>query len=306
MWAVLYSDLAMVKKLVAAKADINSKGIIYPNPANKESYYGNLTGIAAATKKLDVLKYLIEVKKVDVNDLEYNPTSKRQDGWSALTYAVSAENIEIINYLISKGAKVNMLIDSTTNYGLEQMVFNKGNKEIIELLIAKGLNYKRVDKSGYNIISRAATSNNPEVLKLAIKLNKKLINAITIDSLSAIMLASFYGKAENVKLLVNSGANIKAVTTGGQTIVHLAARSKNIETLKQALVAYPDALNKQDKNGLSPLLSAAIVQHIETLTYLLENGADISLKDVNNENFEDYANYYKNEEMISLVKKYKK
>lgn len=40
------------------------------------------------------------------------------------------------------------------------------------------------------------------------------------------MLASFYGKAENVKLLVNSGANIKAVTTGGQTIVHLAARSK--------------------------------------------------------------------------------
>lgn len=48
------------------------------------------------------------------------------------------------------------------------------------------------------------------------------------------------------------------------------------------------------------------MQHIETLTYLLENGADISLKDVNNENFEDYANYYKNEEMISLVKKYKK
>ncbi|MDP2385549.1 MAG: ankyrin repeat domain-containing protein [Bacteroidota bacterium] len=306
MWAVLYSDLAMVKKLVAAKADINARGVIYTDPTNRGSYYGNLTGIAVANKKMDILKYLIEEKKVSVNDCEYNPVTKKPDGWPAIAYAVSVGNMEMMNYLLSKGADVNLLLEAQTNYGLEQLAFFKGDKEICERLITKGLNYKRIETGGNSIVTKAAASANPEVLKLALKLNKGVINFPTTDSLFPIMNASFYGRVENFKILVKAGSNTKVRTKSGQTIVHMASRSNSSEMLKEALAVYPDAINIRENQGLSPLLLAAIEKNIEGINILLANGADLTLKDINGATFEDYAKYYNNKEMLELIKKYTK
>ncbi|MFL5753513.1 MAG: ankyrin repeat domain-containing protein [Bacteroidia bacterium] len=306
MWAVMYSDLEMVKKLVNKKADLKAKGAIYIDPLNPVYYYGSLTAIAAAKNKMDILKYLLEEKKININEREYNPSAKSNDGWPPIAYAVSEGNKEMLTYLLSRGADINMFVDPVSQEGLEHMAFSRDNLEICQLLVAKGVKYKRKDKRGNTIITRSTPGKNLEMLKLALQLDKEAVNDFSSDSLYPVLLTAFTGKTEFLKEFQKAGANMKVATNGGQTIVHLAARQDNLETLREALLIYPGALNLPDKQGFTPLISAALDKHPLTAQYLCEHGADLSLKDSYGSTFEDYAKSMDDKEMLQLVQKYKK
>jgi len=103
MWAVYGGDIETVKYLVSKKADFRQKGVIYINK-EKTSYYGNLLSIAVSKDKFEILKFLLEECKIDIEDGEYNPETEKSDGWTALQWAVYEQNSKIEKYLIGKGA----------------------------------------------------------------------------------------------------------------------------------------------------------------------------------------------------------
>ena len=76
MWAVYKSDFNIVKYLIKHKADYTKKGVIYTDE-KQINYYGNLLGIAAGENKPYILKYLLDTCKINVDDLEYNPKTKK-------------------------------------------------------------------------------------------------------------------------------------------------------------------------------------------------------------------------------------
>ncbi len=81
MWAAYKADQQMVKFLVESGANFNHKGII---DLGGGAYYGNLMGLAAGTGKLELLKYLVEFCKINVDDNELNAENGEADGWTAL------------------------------------------------------------------------------------------------------------------------------------------------------------------------------------------------------------------------------
>ncbi|RZC36667.1 Ankyrin repeat domain containing protein [Asbolus verrucosus] len=58
----------------------------------------------------------------------------------------------------------------------------------------------------------------------------------------------------------------------------LAAENGRLETLKALLEENPELINVTDKEGYSPLHRACYGNHVETVKYLLQNGANIAAK----------------------------
>lgn len=77
-------------------------------------------------------------------------------GWSALYYAVKQEKVEVVSFLLKRGAKID-LSDSAGCSALH-IAAAGNNTEIIQLLINAGANYSDKDKNGMTPLAYAMTS----------------------------------------------------------------------------------------------------------------------------------------------------
>lgn len=108
------------------------------------------------------------------------------------------------------------------------------------------------------------------------KLNERLMNAVKNN------------QREEVKFLLNAGADVNAKDVYGSTPLHFAtnyARSHIMELL----VEYGADVNAQDKNGITKLMQVCSYGDIEMAGYLLEHGANPMITDLLGENSMDYA-----------------
>jgi len=105
MWAALKGDLEMVKYLVKKGADVSKKGFISDDTYGNY-IYGNITGLAIAKKDLKMVKYLIEDCGIDINDIELDPETMKETGWSLFDYAAIVKDTLILSYLIEKGVVI--------------------------------------------------------------------------------------------------------------------------------------------------------------------------------------------------------
>ena len=78
-------------------------------------------------------------------------------------------------------------------------------------------------------------------------------------------------------LLITTIAAVLVVGCGPGVNIHEAARTGNIEAVKQHIAAGTD-VNAKDKYGESPLLFAATFGHKEIAELLIANGADVNTK----------------------------
>jgi tetratricopeptide (TPR) repeat protein len=122
MWAAYRGSLNLVRELVAAKADPRRKGAIYLDTA-RQSYYGNLPGIAAGEGNLPLLRYLLDGLGLPVDDREYNPETGKEDGWTAAQWADSradyqkGDHGQVMAYLERRQADLAFLRDTARDAG---------------------------------------------------------------------------------------------------------------------------------------------------------------------------------------------
>ena len=218
MWAVYSGNLEMVKYLVSKNADCNKKGLLYlDNKGNK--YYGSLLSIAVAINKLSILKFLIEQCKIDVDDKEYNPLTKKSDGWTALQWSVYGGMRDIEKYLIEKGANEELCFEQkafqyyeNNEYVNASLYFEKAIP-IIEKesgkneKFAKALLYAAIC---FNQIGRLKKAHNYNLASYLISKNLKDLKTPLV-ALSCYNLAvSYYefGNYKNAELLFLEARNL--------------------------------------------------------------------------------------------------
>lgn len=158
LWAAGMGDLQMIKLLVKNGATVNISGVIYTN-TEKTGYYGNLTGIAASQGHTEVLKYLIDSCNIPVDDKEYNPETRQKDGWTALQWAAAAGKNEAAEYLLRKGADIN--INHTSDKGTPLFYTVQGGYlQTAELLINKGADVNKPNDNSTTPLMSAVEINN--------------------------------------------------------------------------------------------------------------------------------------------------
>jgi ankyrin repeat protein len=112
-----------------------------------------------------------------------------------------------------------------------------------------------------------------------------LINNVDLDSNTPLHLATLNKQVTIVRLLLSQGSDPKALNSIGWTSISCAAKSGDFESLIAILESSSSVdIDATDNNNTTPLHLAAREGHCEILDYLLEKGADVSVKDYKDRN----------------------
>ena len=253
------------------------------------------------------IKYLLTKKGNDVNKLTH-------DGRTYIFWAAYMDNLEMMRYLVSKGAKTEIVDNhgysilnfsattGQTNQKLYDYLFgmnanikteknNSGANALLlvaphlkdlrlaNYLISKGANLKDKDNNGNGFFEYAAKGGN-------IKFLKKLLNKGVYKGKNAMIFASQglrrkKNKLETYQFLETEGIRANVIDEKGRNPLHAIAYSnKNLATYKY-FISKGVTVDLQDKEGNSPFMNAANSNNIEIVKFLSKRVKDINTKNKN-------------------------
>jgi ankyrin repeat protein len=194
---------------------------------------------AAAEGRLDDVKDMVERQKIAVDKPGYL-------GETALYQAASRGNLDIVEYLLGKGAKV----DATDQYGgtpLREAAVG-GHLGVMKVLIKAKADVDHKGQYGHTITQSVADTGYLDENARA--------NALT--------------------LLLESGANPKA-TLRGASLLHLLARGGHLLSI-EVLVKAGLSPDIRDSHDLTPLHAAAAADQAGSIRWLIKSGATVDAR----------------------------
>jgi ankyrin repeat protein len=206
-----------------------------------------------------------------------------EDGKNLLHLVAYRNNdLEVFRYLMDMGLDVN-LQDKEESTPLINAA--RGNSlEVVELL-AKGTEDINIqDGKGRSALAIAVSSNQPEVVQLLLD-NGAAVSAFDKkgNTLAYYLLESYNAKSPEVfeakwKLLQAAELDLTVPQHDGNTLLHLAAQENNLPLLKRLEEFGIDSNKKNDEGNTALHLAAMSTENAEILKYLIEQGADVTLK----------------------------
>ena len=277
------------------------------NPAelNSNAFDGTVYAINEQASN-EAVKFLLTQKGNDVNKLTH-------DGRTYIFWAAYKGNVELMEYLLSKGAKTDILDDkgntilnfaastgqsNTKVYDLclknganlkKDLDHNGANAllliapydkdfSLLNYFISKGLDLKSTDANGDTAFNYAAKTGNIPTLKTLIdkgvKFNDNAMIMASQGTRSSENTVAFYQYLEGLKIKPT------AIGKNGDNALHAIVRKeKQLDVIKYFLAKGVD-VNKADNDGNTPfMLAAAANNDLEVINLLATK-----LKDINQKN----------------------
>ncbi len=230
MWAAYTGNLSIFKYLVQKGADYKKKGVIYLD-STKQSYYGNIMGMAAAKNDTLLLAYCLDSLKIPVDDKEYDPETKQVDGWTPLDWAASSGSLEATKILVNHNADINEAYAKDGNTPLLYAAGANKSKLIIYLCSVAGINFNAQNKDGWQLLHYIALDYDmPEFIKKIVEGGAN-INAQTNTGLTPLMLAAYSGNTKSCLSLLNLNADATLLNKGKKTAHDIAFANGKYETV---------------------------------------------------------------------------
>jgi len=238
-----------------------------------------------------------------------NPNLRDYNGNTALHYAMEDENIPLAVTLVSHGS--NVFIEN--NDGISPLIhaFNHGSEftnqflirisepvdregntpvfhavrwnypDILRAVIDSGNGVNHQNLQGNTILHEAAHAGSPQMVTILLDAGA---NSNTTDNVgrTSVHHAVIWGALEVLKLLVENGGDIKLKDGEGLTALHMAASAGDNHILNWLLnsqMGSQIAIDSQDNNGQTALFHAAKSDKRQSCSILLENGADLLIRD---------------------------
>ena len=218
-------------------------------------------------------------------DLEGNGVDKlTHDKRTYLFWAAYQDNVPVMEYLLKKGAKVNI----TESHQLTPLLFaavgGRSNNAIYELLLKHGANLKDTNADGANALLLLLP--HLKDLKEADYFVKKGLKLTATDNKgnNAIYYAATTGNRPIIEALMKKKINVKNLNNKGESAIFGAARGAKRNYNKLDTFLYLEqlglSLNQKNKDGLSPLFVLAEKNKDEkVINYFLEKGNDANQLD---------------------------
>ena len=139
-------------------------------------------------------------------------------------------------------------------------------------------------------------------LETLLTANRSLVTALSTDGWSPLHLASFFGKLDAARLLLNKGA---VVTTRSNNAMnnhplHAASAGGHVEIVK-LLLEHGAAANAQQHGGWVALHAAAQHGNVPMAQVLVDNGADVGFRADNQQRPIDLALLKGNQGMVDFL-----
>ena len=128
------------------------------------------------------------------------------------------------------------------------------------------------------------------------------VNELDANQDAPLIIASYKGHTEIVKLLLEAGADVSVVDPGMKaTALHAAAYAGNAEAAG-LLIEYGVDIDKQGPhNGYTALHDAVWQNNVETARVLIEAGAKLDIKSHTGETPLQFARSRKHKDIVTLI-----
>ena len=148
------------------------------------------------------------------------------------------------------------------------------NADTVKQLLARGFDANTLDPKGNLALMLAIREPSPQVAMVLANASKVDLNRLTEQGESPLMLAALKGQFALAEVLVKKGADVNKT---GWTPLHYAATSANLPIIKllPENYAYIDA---ESPNKSTPLMMASMYGTAEAVKLLIDEGADMTLK----------------------------
>lgn len=126
-------------------------------------------------------------------------------------------------------------------------------------------------------VFEAATVGDTRRLRELLEADAQIVHAWSVDGYQPLMLASFFGRPEAARLLLEHGASVSEASRNQMTVMplHSAAAGRHAAVVR-LLIEHGADVNARSHGGFVPLHSAAQNGDDETADLLLAAGADRS------------------------------
>lgn len=251
---------------------------------------------------IDVVKFLIDQKGNDVK-------KQTHDARTYLHWAAGKGNLELVDYLITKGSDINIedshdatplvyaaqggqtnvaLFESFFKAGLDPKKKYKNNATILMLaipndkdlsltnyLVSKGLSLKDVDSEGNTVFDYAARTGNVNNLKtLASKGVKFTPNALLFAAEASRRTANpievFQYLVDDLKIKPTSLSKNK------ESVLHFIAKKENQSAIVTYFLLKGVDVNLADAEGNTALMNAAAGRDVALVNLLLDKGTKVN------------------------------
>ncbi|XP_046555564.1 uncharacterized protein LOC124264824 [Haliotis rubra] len=169
------------------------------------------------------------------------------------------------------------------------------NYKIFSLLRSEGADVRITDTDNNNVLHLVCRRNNIDnrILSLrhgyhidSIAIVKYLLPMFDINcrgnlGFTAVTIAAVCGKKDVVDLLVSKGADLTLRADNNDTLLHLACQGGNIPIVEYLLPLFD--INCRGRMGLSPVMTAALYGKKDVFDLIVSKGADLTLRDDNND-----------------------
>lgn len=175
------------------------------------------------------------------------------------------------------GALAQIGMDQININGQFVMAARAGRAERASALLSEGAKVDSRDRNGDSALNMAAAKGNITLVDVLLKAGAD-VNLANLAGVTPLMAASFRGNADIVHKLLAAGAKAEPTDRIKKNAATYAAGSGCTPCLAELLRA-GTPVNGRLENDLTLLMWAAPYGHESTVKFLLEQGADKSLKD---------------------------
>jgi ankyrin repeat protein len=253
--AVRAGDLAEVRQVLAAGADVNARDTLGGTPLLDAAWSGNLE-----------ITNLLLVSGADVNARHAETSS------TALEYAVLTSRPAIVHALLEAKARLDLRYrDGQT---VLHAAVSRGNHEIVDSLIGAGASLDAMDSSGNTPLDTAVLRGQGDAVALLLAHGADARRVHSESGRGPLHEAAIKGLAALAQPLVDAGAGLAQTDRSGQTPLDLALAYKN-----GPMVAALLRLGSQPGNSAAAgeaMEMATLHGRTETARLLIDNGFDIN------------------------------
>lgn len=204
------------------------------------------------------------------NEVRIDIKSKLND--NVLLLAVAKNDLEMVRLILDKCEE---LLDEPgpKNHTALTLSCKLGNIEIVKFLMAKGANVEHKTKCGSSPIIYASLYGRNDIIKLLLK-NNVNIDMVDNRKKTALIYAAQYGHTKSVKKLLKSGADVNKIDNKGYTALMYACKNEHKEIVKKILEKDIDINYKINPlkygNGISCILTRISADTLTTNKDILE------------------------------------
>jgi ankyrin repeat protein len=157
-------------------------------------------------------------------------------------------------------------------------VAKRGDRESLATLLREGADVNASQGDGMTALHWAAVKGDAEMASMLIEAGANVKAVTRVGLYTPLHVASQNGNAAVVEVLLAAGSDVNARTLpGGTTPLHLAAASGDAESVRALLSRGAEVNAREAEWGQTPLIFAAAQNRAAAIAVLLENDADPSM-----------------------------